>query len=91
MNLLTAFRAAKDRAIERALDANAPRYPIPWSPANAQRAEAIMGDDFWPYGIEPNRTTLEAVLAYAHEQGVCERLLSVDELFPASVAAEFKV
>jgi 4,5-dihydroxyphthalate decarboxylase len=91
MNLLTAFRAAKDRAVERALDANAPKYPVPWSPANAQRAIEIMGDDFWPYGIEPNRTTLAGFLEYAHEQGVCERLLTVDELFPASVAAEFKI
>jgi 4,5-dihydroxyphthalate decarboxylase len=54
MNLYTAFREAKRRAIARALDTNAPRYPVPWSPANAQRAQQLFGDDFWPYG---SRTT----------------------------------
>ena len=36
----------------------------------------------WPYGSEPNRPTLEAFLAYAHEQGVTRRRLSCEELFP---------
>ena len=91
MNLFTAFREAKRRAIERALDYNTPRYPVPWSPANAQRAEQIFGADFWPYGIEGNRRTLEAFLGFAHEQGVCERQLRPEDLFPEEVSAEFRV
>jgi 4,5-dihydroxyphthalate decarboxylase len=91
MNLYTAFREAKRRALERAFDDNAPRYPVPWSPANAQRARGMFGDDIWPYGIEPNRPTLEAFLGFAHEQGVCERRLEPEDLFPAQVSEEFRV
>jgi len=91
MNLYTAFREAKRRSLERANDANAPKYPIPWSPANAERAGEIFGRDFWPYGIEPNRVTLDAFLAFAHEQGVCATRLTPDDLFVPQVNEEFRV
>src|SRR5579863_5465648 len=37
MNLLSAFEEAKRRSVERALDANAPAFPVPWAPATAAR------------------------------------------------------
>ena len=75
----------------RAIDGNAPRFPIPWSFANAERAEQTFGRDFWPYGIEPNRATLESFLSYAHEQGVCAEHLAPEDLFPPQVSAEFRI
>jgi 4,5-dihydroxyphthalate decarboxylase len=91
MNLLSAFEEAKRRSLARAIDGNAPRYPIPWSFANAQRAEEIFGRDFWPYGIEPNRRTLDAFLGFAHEQGVCDRRLEPDELFAPQVRTRYRI
>jgi 4,5-dihydroxyphthalate decarboxylase len=91
MNLYTAFREAKRRSLARAIDGNAPYYPIPWSPANAQRAEEIFGRDFWPYGIEENRTTLDAFLAFAYEQGACARRLAPEDLFVRQVTEEFRI
>jgi 4,5-dihydroxyphthalate decarboxylase len=91
MNLYTAFREAKRRSLARAIDGNAPYYPIPWSPANAQRAEEIFGRDFWPYGIEENRTTLDAFLAFAYEQGACATRLSPEDLFVRQVSEEFRI
>jgi 4,5-dihydroxyphthalate decarboxylase len=91
MNLMTAFEEAKRRSLVRAIDGNAPRYPIPWSFANAQRAQELFGRDFWPYGIEPNRRTLDAFLQFAHEQGVCATRLQPDDLFPDEVKAEFRI
>ncbi len=44
------------------------------------------GDDPWPYGVEPNRAVLARFLGYAHEQGLTERTLAVDELFTESAA-----
>jgi 4,5-dihydroxyphthalate decarboxylase len=90
-NLLTAFAEAKRRSLQRALDVNAPRVPIPWAAANAQRARELMGEDPWPYGIEPNRVTLETFLRLAHEQGVCSRALDPDELFVPEVRQAFAV
>ena len=41
---------------------------LPWPVEEFQRARALMGNDFWSYGVEPNRRELEAVARYAHEQ-----------------------
>ena len=51
----------------------------------------FFGKDNFPYGIEENRTTLTAFLRYASEQGVCKRLLDVEELFPPQLHSTYKV
>jgi 4,5-dihydroxyphthalate decarboxylase len=43
-----------------------------------------MGEDFWPYGVEANRPTLEAFTRYAHEQGLIKERPQIEDLFPAS-------
>lgn len=91
MNLVTALEESKRRSQERAFDVNAPRFPIPWQPANAERAREIVGDDPWPYGIEANRPTLEAFIEMCVEQGVCARRLDVDELFAPETRAAFRI
>ena len=50
-----------------------------------------MGEDFWPYGIEANRPTLEAFLKYAFEQGVCRRHLSPEDLFAPETLESAKI
>ena len=52
---------------------------------------ALFGEDFWPYGIEPNRPTLDAFLRYAHEQGVCAKRLAPEDIFPIEVQSSVKV
>ena len=91
MNLVTAFEAAKRRSLDRMLDFGAPRIPVPWGPANNERARSLIGADPWPYGIEPNRTTLNAFLDYAVEQGVCARRLQVEDLFVPEVQDRFTI
>jgi 4,5-dihydroxyphthalate decarboxylase len=90
MNLFVAFEEAKNRSLERALFVGS-RYPIPWSYHYAREAQALIGQDFWPYGIERNRTTLNAFLQYAHEQGVCHRRLEPEDLFARQVQKSFRV
>jgi 4,5-dihydroxyphthalate decarboxylase len=80
-SLVKAFSEARDRSLARLLDANASRFPVMWRPEEAA----------WPYGIEPNRTTLEAFLRFAHEQGVCARALAPEELFSERSRAAFRV
>lgn len=89
--LLKAFEIAKHRSVVRALDITAPRFPIPWVADHAARARELFGDDFWPYGVEPNRRTLEAFLGFAWEQGVLHRELTVDELFADETLDEFRI
>jgi 4,5-dihydroxyphthalate decarboxylase len=90
-NLLTAFSAAKERAVARALDSNAPRTPIPWANAHAREITDALAGDPWPYGIEANRTTLSAFLDMGFEQGICARHLDPDELFAPEVRTTFRI
>ena len=91
MNLFKAFDEARRRSLGRAADITASFFPLPWIPDELQRARGLFGGDPWPYGIEANRTTLEAFLTYAFEQGVCRRLLSVETLFPGEVQETFRI
>jgi ABC-type nitrate/sulfonate/bicarbonate transport system substrate-binding protein len=48
-----------------------------------RRVMEITGDPL-PYGIEPNRQALEAIVLYSVEQGILSRPVAVEELFPQS-------
>lgn len=80
-DLVADLTAAKDNALRRALSATVPSYPLPWASLHAREARDLLGEDFWPYGLEPNRRPLETFLQYAHDQGVTAALVAVDDLF----------
>ena len=46
-----------------------------------QQVMAITGADPLPYGLEPNRRMVEAVVRYAVEQGIISQPASLEELF----------
>jgi 4,5-dihydroxyphthalate decarboxylase len=91
MNLLKAFEESKRRSMVRLAEIAATHAPVPWLGDTIAQLRALLGPDIFPYGIEPNRKTLETFVQYGYEQGVCHRKLSVEELFPASVQSSFKV
>jgi 4,5-dihydroxyphthalate decarboxylase len=91
MNLLQAFEEAKNASLARAGEIAASATPLPWIAEHARRWREVAGEDFWPYGVEPNRPTLEAFLQYAHEQGVCRRRVAVEELFAPETRERFKI
>jgi 4,5-dihydroxyphthalate decarboxylase len=91
MNLYKAFDEAKRRSIERLSDITASHAPLAWLASYLQRMRTLFGEDFWPYGLERNRRTLQAFVDFAFEQGVCHRKIVLEELFPAQVLTSFKV
>jgi 4,5-dihydroxyphthalate decarboxylase len=76
-----AFERAKGRSLERLGRATVPSAPLPWTSFHLRDARTLMGNDPWPYGIEPNRPALATFLRYASEQRVCARPLTIAELF----------
>ena len=42
---------------------------------------AVMGEDFWRYGVKENAHEIEALTHYAFEQGLIERKPKLEELF----------
>lgn len=91
MNLLTAFEEAKRRSVERINNVTASQIAVPWLNHDAPLVNrSVFGDDWWPYGIEPNRTTLEAFLQYGYEQGTIHKKLKLEDLYPEEVQHFFK-
>lgn len=91
MNVFKAFEEAKRRSVERMRFIGVSHVPIPWCYEYARRARDVFGKNYWPYGIDDNRKTLEAFLKYAFEQGVCHRHLAVEEIFAKQVQQHFRV
>jgi len=57
---------------------------LPWFSQEFEETRKIMGENFWAYGIEANRKTLETLFRYSYEQGLTKKQLTVVELFDKS-------
>ena len=80
-SLYQAMNDAKDIALEKMRHVGALRYMLPGMTAELDEIDATFGGDPWPYGIEPNRPTLEALVRYMAEQSLIKAPIPVDELF----------
>ena len=81
-NLYKAFCAAKDEAMRVYLLDSAMATMLPWTTADVEEAQDLMGNDFWSYGLDAqNRHVLETLIGYAHEQGLINRRLDLEDLF----------
>jgi 4,5-dihydroxyphthalate decarboxylase len=49
--------------------------------AEVEEIDTVFGGDAWPYGIEANRPTLEALVQYMHEQHFIASKIPVEDLF----------
>jgi 4,5-dihydroxyphthalate decarboxylase len=54
---------------------------LPWLVAEYDRTRALMGHDFWPYGVGPNRAVLDWTLRNLACDGLLARPVAIDELF----------
>ena len=93
MNLMTAFEQAKEKMVKRLSDITASRIPFPWMPDKFQQMKQDFFPDgeYWPYGIEGSRQTLETFLNFCDEQGVTKRKMTPEELFVPETQKVFKV
>jgi 4,5-dihydroxyphthalate decarboxylase len=86
--LYDAALAARNIAMKRIRDVSlggANRLTLPWLRANLEATITAMGEDYWSYGFTSNRTELETICRYSHEQHLSARRLRADELFHPSV------
>jgi 4,5-dihydroxyphthalate decarboxylase len=80
-SLYDAFCKAKDRAREKMSFSGTLRYMLPWLPDDVEEIDELFGGDCWPYGVEPNRPTLQALVSYMAEQGLIPEPIPVEKLF----------
>ena len=55
-----------------------------WLQPLLEQEQEIIGRDWYPYGIEQNRPSIEALRQYAHEHGLTGRRIKLEELFAPS-------
>jgi 4,5-dihydroxyphthalate decarboxylase len=91
VSLLRAFTQAKELMYADLREVTALKHSLPWSVTEAEQTIELMGQDFWPYGIEANRTTLETFLRYSCEQGLAKRCLTAEEIFAPETGAQLLI
>jgi 4,5-dihydroxyphthalate decarboxylase len=57
---------------------------LPWVKQEVEDTLALMGKNYWPYGIEPNRKALNTLFKYSYQQGFSSRKLKIEDLFHPS-------
>ncbi|MFY9839530.1 MAG: ABC transporter substrate-binding protein [Xanthobacteraceae bacterium] len=86
-----AFCEAKVQAMIALRDVNALMVTLPWLEAETNETMAIMGEDFWKYGVAENKREIEALTQYIYEQGLTARRVEIKELFHPSTFEISKV
>ena len=86
-----AFCEAKALAMTALTDVNALAVTLPFLDAETRETMAVMGPDFWRYGVHENLREIEALADYAFEQGLLHRRVKTDELFAGSTLEMSKI
>jgi 4,5-dihydroxyphthalate decarboxylase len=79
-----AFSQARDFAARDLAQRGQLRVILPWVEADVDRVRAVMGDNYWPYGVKDNIKSIDAMLRYAWQQGLLARQLAPGEIFARS-------
>ena len=80
-NLFDAYSEAKKVSYKQMAKMGWSHDSLPWYGQELEETRALMGDNFYSYGIKSNRKSLEALFRYSYQQGLCSRKLKIEELF----------
>jgi 4,5-dihydroxyphthalate decarboxylase len=80
-SLYNAFVESKARALARMHYGGSLSVMLPWLMSEVEEVDALFGGDAWPYGVAPNRPTLDALVRYMVEQNFIARAMPLEELF----------
>jgi len=91
MAVYKGFSQSKSIALAHLADTSATKVTLPFIEEQLRRAQALMGEDFWPYGFAPNRHVLDYFVEAHHRQGLSVRRVSADELFHPSTLEAYVI
>lgn len=89
--MLKAFADAKRLATAELTQTSALPITLPFLVEHAYETMDLMGEDFWPYGLEENRKTLETFVRYMHEQGMIPEPMPIESLFAPGTERGFRI
>jgi 4,5-dihydroxyphthalate decarboxylase len=84
VSVYKAFLKSKELAVKELNEICHLAVTLPWMVHHHNEAKALMGEDYWPYGLEANQHTIETFSRYHFEQGLSKRKVDPRELFAAS-------
>jgi 4,5-dihydroxyphthalate decarboxylase len=90
-SLYKAFVAAQRIAYDHLKVSASLKTMLPWQIAMIEESVEIMGEDWWPYGIDKNRIVIDKFTEYHCQQGLSSRKLSIEEMFVPETLSEFKI
>jgi 4,5-dihydroxyphthalate decarboxylase len=81
-----AFRQAKAICLSELGEIGPLKSTLPWMAQEVEETRELMGYDFWPYGIDRTRKSLETFIRYCNAQGLIEKEFTLEEIFvPATL------
>ena len=80
-SLYDAFVKSKNIALAKLFNLRAVRYMTPFLMREIDDIWEVFDGDPWPYGVEPNRRTIEALITYQQTLGLTDKPVKVDDLF----------
>jgi len=80
-SLYKAFVEAKRWSLEQARFSGTLRYMLPWLYADLEELDEVFGSDPWPYGLEPNRKTLQTLVDYLVDQRFLRQAVELEAMF----------
>ena len=89
--VLKAFEQSKAVAMARLSDTSATKVTMPFVEEQLKATRALMGYDYWSYGVAGNRHVIDTFLRHHHSQGLSPRPLAVEELFHPTTVESHKV
>jgi 4,5-dihydroxyphthalate decarboxylase len=91
VSVYKAFVQAKRVAMDQVQDIGQLWTTLPWSVAEYESTVALMGKDYWSYGVAENYHALDTLNRYSYEQHLSVRKVAVEELFAPSVLEISKI
>lgn len=67
---------------------------LPWYGQEFNETRELMGENFYPYGLQASKASYQAAFRYTYEQGLSKRLVTLEEMFDKStldLAENFKI
>ena len=84
VSVYKAFLQAKALAVKELDELCHLAVTLPWMVHHHNEAKALMGADYWPYGLGANKHVIETFSRYHFDQGLSKRKVAPEELFAAS-------
>ncbi len=89
--VMKAFTQSKAAALEMLGDTSATKVTLPFVEEQLQAARALMGEDYWSYGVAQNQPTIETFLRYHHSQGLSSRHVPLSEVFHPATYESYSI